>query len=278
MTFRTETSELDRERDAAMERKRRRNLDEYFPAWLLHEAPAGAAREALRTVAEERWPTMDLVELDHVVDRALTIREERRGERIDPAAVEGLRHPREREKKTMATKLSDDARARLTEWTKERVAEHEDPKAEGVGAEMHREAMAELGIDLAYATFRYTYFMPALEALPTAATNGAKPEGAAPDEPPAVTPEELAGEETDAEVEALPAVEFGETIQGERVVWLSPAAPDPETPIPDIRIERSRTAGRMDVHLSLRGVPVDVALRVGAAVADAVNNHLDAVA
>lgn len=52
-------------------------------------------------------------------------------------------------------------------------------------------------------------------------------------------------------------------------IQVMPASPNGDTPLPDIQIGRSRHAGCMDVHVALIGVPAAVALRLGAALAQA---------
>lgn len=152
---------------------------DYYPSLLLIHARqvrgvSGLDADELREIATAHWPSMGAESIDRIVERAIEQRDAGQ-RRIDPKTVD-LKHPSVREQEKMG--LTNASRERLTEWTRQAVADHTDPAAEGVGAEMHRQAQSELGIHLSYSSFRYTYFMPALEALgaqPSTNGNGAKP-------------------------------------------------------------------------------------------------------
>lgn len=198
--------DIEWERAAAAERRKRRQIEEGAPRflllWLKEDGGTMRPRHEILAVAQDRLgKRFTASEIDQVVDNAIRIRDENRAHRIDLTAADGLQHP-SRRSTTMPNSTIDDAtRERMREWTRDRVAELDDPTARGVVSRLHREAMEHFDVKMVYNSFRGTYFQPALEALEAEhpSTNGAKP--AAKAEPPQEPPT------GDAEPDPAPATE-----------------------------------------------------------------------
>lgn len=87
-------ADLVQEREASLRRQRAHRLMESWPLLLLRLAPPGATREQLREIAADQWRKLKDGELEAVVDRAVELRQERRGRRIDPAGAGDLTPPK----------------------------------------------------------------------------------------------------------------------------------------------------------------------------------------
>lgn len=298
----------------ARDRIRRKNLDRYWPRWLLHEAPMGSARPVLREVAEQRWPNMSSAEIDHVVDRAMEMQSDR-GRRLDPDDMDDLTHPSERERTmTKRTDVKELVRAELVrapdldndalyELAQDRLgAGVSRRQLGGLAGVIRRELREEGGDRSAAGNGAKPPPKPAREGVAlgsvsaqkagqlkegwkgSAQAGEAKP---ADDSPPSAvaangSSNEVEKEEPPSAREAEPEIPATVT---EAVAQVLPA-PSPTQPVaqrtdafPELAIERGyREPGTADVRLTLRGVDYDTALRVGAALAIAAREALREVA
>lgn len=263
----TGMTDLDQERTAAV----RRNRLKTYPGRLLfmvaneHETEH-VPRAEIRAIAARRWSDLPAAELDEIVDRAIAERdrEPKAGTRIDPETV-NLRHPSEREGRTMADKDQVQEAVRLEIEA--------DPEVDY--GTLNARVAERLGMPVrrAQTSAFARQVKDELEGGPS--TNGARP--------PAPNP-------SAAEAEPTPATDATEGIVEERPEdsepgeQLQPSDLPPaleagftaeEFAVPEISIERSRrTPGRMDVRLSLVDVPPAIALRIGAALANAAEFEL----
>ncbi len=247
-------------------------MEDYYPRLLLIHARSkrgvsGFDFEELREIAKEHWPKMAAEWIERITRRAI----EQRGtgqRRIDPKTVD-LQHPTKRE--AQMTTLTT---GRLKDWLRKQL--RAEPTIDN--DELERRANQEFGASkVSRRSLGQTagFIRRELDdAQPS--TNGARP--------PAPSP-------SAAEAEPTPATDATEG-EGEGPSVQLPPSPPADKPkrdspptlakvdvrddvLPELSVEKSlRTPGRMDVRVTVTGVPAALALRIGAALANAAEYEL----